>query len=93
MAKYYILPVSNGEPDLDWSQPPIEAIQPNDTERYCMFPAGVTTRASWTEITEAEYTAMKPTVEVQESMSQPTNAEINEKLELVLQGLALLSVQ
>jgi hypothetical protein len=91
---FAIVPVINGEPDMDWSNPPMESFQPNDTQRYCGFLDTVEVRPSWQLITEDEYNQAKPVSEpMPEPAPEPTNAEIQQQLNLVLQGLALLSVQ
>lgn len=84
------VPVTNGEPDLDWTNPPLESYQLNDTDRYCMFKEGTQVLASWTVITESEYLAGMPTVETQEPTPQPTNAEIAENQLIIMDAIATL---
>lgn len=87
---YAIVPVTNGEPDLDWANPPLESYQLNDTERFCIFKPGTQVLANWTIITEAEYLAGIPTVETHEPTPQPTNAEIAENQLIIMDALATL---
>lgn len=102
-----IVSVNEGNPDIDWSIPPLDSFQLTDAERYCVFPDGVTARASWTIITQSEYEAAKPAAAAtQESVPDTTallgqlmvqqalvNAEAAQKLDAIGQGLVTLQLK
>ena len=89
--KYYMVSVNNGVLDIDYEYLQ-EGIQINDTTAYVVLREGFTVRPTWQEITAEQLNQAKPSP-APEPTPQPTNAEIQQQLNLVLQGLALLSVQ
>jgi hypothetical protein len=91
---YAVVPVINGEPNLDWSKPPIESFQLSETERYCKFPSGTAPQATWQIIAEAEYEAARPVapVPVPEPL-KPTLQDLQDQINVLGQGMVQLLLQ